>query len=72
MMLCRKNVAAAVSAVRRMIASGATPQAFDTNAATTEKLLGRFNLETMSGMAGWQPPRKLLKIIEELQREGRL
>jgi hypothetical protein len=38
----------------------------------TEKLLGRFNLETMSGMAGWQPPGKLVKIIKDLQREGRL
>jgi hypothetical protein len=38
----------------------------------TGKLMGRFNLETMTGMAGWQAPRKLVKVIEDLQREGRL
>ena len=38
----------------------------------TGRLLGRFNLETMAGMAGWQADRKLVKIIEDLIREGRL
>ena len=36
------------------------------------KLLGRFNLETNTGMAGWQAARNLVKIIEDLRREGRL
>jgi Domain of unknown function (DUF4160) len=36
------------------------------------ELLGRLDLERMTGMEGWQPDRKLLKIIEELRREGRL
>jgi len=36
------------------------------------KLLGRLNLETMTGVEGWQPGRKLLKVITEIQREGRL
>jgi len=36
------------------------------------KLLGRLNLETMTGVEGWQPSRKLLKVIAEIQREGRL
>lgn len=38
----------------------------------TGKLLGRFNLETMAGMEGWQAERKLVRIIEDLIREGRL
>ena len=36
------------------------------------ELIGRLDLERMTGMEGWQPDRKLLKIIEELRREGRL
>jgi hypothetical protein len=36
------------------------------------KLIGRLNLETMEGLEGWHPNKKLLKIIEDLQREGRL
>lgn len=36
------------------------------------KLLGRFNLETMSGMEDWQPPRKLIRIIEDIRREREL
>jgi len=36
------------------------------------ELIGRFDLERMRGMEGWQPDRKLLQIIEELRREGRL
>jgi hypothetical protein len=35
-------------------------------------LIGRLNLEQMMGMQGWQPDRKLLKIIKELKNEGRL
>ena len=37
-----------------------------------EKLIGRLSLETLTGLAGWQPGKKLLQIIAELQREGRL
>lgn len=36
------------------------------------KLLGRLNLDTRQGMEGWQPDRRLLKVIAELEREGRL
>ena len=38
----------------------------------TGKLLGRFDLEKMKGMAGWQAEQKLIRIVRELQREGRL
>jgi len=36
------------------------------------ELIGRLDLERMTGMEGWQPDRKLLDIIVELRREGRL
>ncbi len=36
------------------------------------KKLGRLNLETKRGMEGWTPPKDLLKIVEQLMREGRL
>ena len=36
------------------------------------QLLGRLNLETMVGMEGWQPTKKLLKIIQELRDEQRI
>jgi len=39
---------------------------------TDGKLIGRLNLQTRQGMEGWQPDRKLLRIIAELEREGRL
>jgi hypothetical protein len=38
----------------------------------TGKLLGRFDLEKMKGMAGWRAEQKLVRIVRELQREGRL
>jgi hypothetical protein len=34
--------------------------------------LGRVNLETLEGMAGWTPDRNLIKVIAQLKREGRL
>ncbi|HMJ90668.1 MAG TPA: hypothetical protein VK530_12685 [Candidatus Acidoferrum sp.] len=37
-----------------------------------EKPVGRLNLKTLTGMEGWQPSKKLLQIIADLQREGRL
>ena len=36
------------------------------------KLVGRLNLETMTGMEGWQPDKKLLQIVEDLRKEGRI
>ena len=33
------------------------------------KLLGRFDLETMTPMHDWQASRKLIRIIEEIRRE---
>jgi hypothetical protein len=36
------------------------------------QLVGRLDLERMTGMEGWQPDHKLLQIIQELRREGRL
>ena len=36
------------------------------------KLIGRLNLRTRQGMEGWQPDRKLLRIIADLLRDGRL
>jgi hypothetical protein len=34
--------------------------------------LGRLNLATLRGLEGWKPPEDLIKIIEDLIREGRL
>jgi hypothetical protein len=39
---------------------------------TGGKLLGRLNLQTRQGMEDWQPSKKLLQIIEELEKAGRL
>jgi hypothetical protein len=36
------------------------------------RLIGRLDLDRMIGIEGWMPDRKLVKLIEELQREGRL
>jgi len=36
------------------------------------QLLGRFDLETRQAMEDWQPTRKLLQVIADLEREGRL
>jgi hypothetical protein len=37
-----------------------------------ERLLGRLDLQSMRGIEGWMPSRKLIRVIEELKREGRL
>jgi len=34
--------------------------------------LGRLNLLTMEGMEDWKPDAKLVTIVRQLQREGRL
>ncbi len=39
---------------------------------SNEKKLGRVILETMKSMEGWTPDRKLVEIIKELKKEGRL
>jgi hypothetical protein len=39
---------------------------------TDGKLVGRLNLETLTGIEGWQPSKRLLQIIVELKKEGRL
>lgn len=36
------------------------------------KLIGRLDLATRRGLEDWQPDKKLLRIIEELERAGRL
>ncbi len=36
------------------------------------RFLGRFDLDTFTGHEGWKPDRKLLRVIEELQKQGRL
>jgi hypothetical protein len=37
-----------------------------------ERFLGRLDVERMRGIEGWMPSKKLIKVIEELKREGRL
>jgi len=39
---------------------------------TNGKLVGRLNLETLTGIEGWQPSKRLLQIIVALKKEGRL
>jgi hypothetical protein len=34
--------------------------------------IGRLDLDRMAGIEGWMPDKKLIKLIEELRREGRL
>ncbi len=36
------------------------------------KLVGRLDLRTRKGLEGWQPDKKLLRVIAELEKEGRL
>jgi len=39
---------------------------------TKGRFLGRLDIETMQGIEDWIPSKKLVKLIAELQREGRL
>jgi len=39
---------------------------------TKGKLLGRLNMDTLTGMEDWQPSKELLQVIAELKKEGRL
>ena len=34
--------------------------------------LGRLDVDRLVGIEGWQPDRKLVKLIQELRNEGRL
>ena len=36
------------------------------------RLIGRLDLDRMAGIEGWLPDRKLVRLIHELQNEGRL
>ncbi len=36
------------------------------------RLLGRFDLDRMTGIEGWIPERKLIKLVLDLKREGPL
>ncbi len=36
------------------------------------KLIGRLDLRTRQGLEGWHPDKKLLRIIEALEKEKRL
>lgn len=36
------------------------------------EILGRVRVDTAEAVDEWQPPRKVIDIIKELQREGRL
>ena len=36
------------------------------------KLIGRFDVDQMTGVEGWTPDRKLIKVITDLKNEGRL
>lgn len=36
------------------------------------KLLGRVRLDTKKSIDAWKPPRKVIEIIDELQRSGRI
>ncbi|MCX7049713.1 MAG: hypothetical protein NTX50_30045 [Candidatus Sumerlaeota bacterium] len=36
------------------------------------RFLGRIDVNSLSGVEDWKPPRALIKLIQELQNEGRL
>jgi hypothetical protein len=39
---------------------------------TNGRILGRIRLDTKQSIDPWKPPRKVIEIIEELQRTGRI
>lgn len=39
---------------------------------TGGRKLGRLNITTLRGLEGWLPDRKLIEVIEQLKKEGRL
>lgn len=39
---------------------------------STGRFLGRLDTRDLSGVEGWKPDKKLLKLIAELRKEGRL
>ena len=36
------------------------------------RLIGRLDVDRLIGVEGWTPDRKLLKLIQDLKKEGRL
>jgi hypothetical protein len=36
------------------------------------RLIGRLDIDRLTGVEGWTPDRKLLKLIQDLKDEGRL
>ena len=36
------------------------------------RLIGRFDIDRLTGVEGWTPDRKLLKLIQDLKDESRL
>ena len=36
------------------------------------RFIGRLDLDRMSGLQGWMPDRKLIRLIQDLRQEGRL
>ena len=36
------------------------------------RLVGRLDVDRLTGVEGWTPDRKLVKLITDLKREGRL
>lgn len=36
------------------------------------RLIGRFDLDRRVGVEGWHPDKKLIKLIDDLESEGRL
>ena len=37
-----------------------------------DRFMGRLDIERLRGIEGWMPDKKLIKLIQELRREGRL
>jgi len=36
------------------------------------RFIGRLDVDRLVGVEGWTPDRKLIKVVEDLKREGRL